>query len=184
MRRPLVLLLALAGVLALGACGNRESEVLRAETEGIYVDVGDLQYQVQISRLLNPFDREDRGFLIDLPAGQTLEAGQQWFAVFMRVNNAGTTPRRAAESYSIHDTQDDVYRPITMGDRNVFAYRGGVVGAEAVLPEPSTPAAESTIQGSMLLFKVPTKSLENRPLELRIEASSAPGVTGIVDLDV
>ncbi len=58
-RRLVTLLTVLAAGTALSACGNRVDEVHEAETEGIYVDVGDLQYQVQISRQLNP--TEHRG---------------------------------------------------------------------------------------------------------------------------
>ena len=71
--------------LALGACGNKEDHVLHAATEGIYLDVGGLKYQVQISRVLNANDREDRDYLVDLPADQQLGSNDNWFAVFMRV---------------------------------------------------------------------------------------------------
>src|ERR1700747_2072299 len=40
--------------------------------------LGNLQYQVQISRRLNPADSEDTGYLIGLPPGQKLLPGQTW----------------------------------------------------------------------------------------------------------
>ena len=88
-RRLVTLLLVAVAALVVGACGNKESETLHGDTEGIYIDVGGLKYQVQISRVLNPTDREDRDYLVDLPAGEQLAADENWFAVFMRVENDG-----------------------------------------------------------------------------------------------
>jgi hypothetical protein len=181
--RLLTLLLVIVAALAVGACGDKEEITLHGDTEGTYIDVGGLKYQVQISRLLNPTDREDVGYLIDLPAGQTLGATDQWFAVFMRVENDSDKAERAATDYDIRDTQNNVYRPIEMGPKNVFAYRSAVLQPKDLLPLPSSPAAESTIQGSMLLFKIPVANFQNRPLVLEIH-SPIGGPTGTVDLDV
>jgi hypothetical protein len=182
--RRLVTLLPLAlAALALGACGNKEERTLHGATEGIYIDVGDLKYQVQISRVLNPNDREDRAYLVDLPADQQLGAAENWFAVFMRVENDSDKAAPAANAYSIKDTQGNVYKPVSMGPKNVFAYRPAVLQPEDILPLPDTAAAEGTIQGSMVLFKIPVANFQNRPLVLQIPAPEG-GETGTVDLDV
>jgi hypothetical protein len=178
-----LMLVALAAV-ALGACGNKEEVTLHGDTEGIYIDVGDLKYQVQISRLLNPTDREDSGYLVDLPADQQLGTDENWFAVFMRVENDSDKAARATNAYSIKDTQGNVYKPIAMGPKNVFAYRPAVLQPKDLLPLPSSPAAENTIQGSMLLFKIPVANFQNRPLELQIPPPQGGGPTGTVTLDV
>src|ERR687885_2271615 len=98
MRRRLhALLLSAVAALALGACGNKEKAVLFGPTEGAYLDLGPLVYQVQISRLLNPFNAEDRGYLVDVaPQDAKLTAQQQWFAVFMRVQNTSDRAEPAA----------------------------------------------------------------------------------------
>jgi hypothetical protein len=184
-RRSLTLLLVLAAAFAIGACGNKTSTNLHADTEGEYVDVGPMKYQVQISRLLNPFDPEDRGYLIDLPAGQSLGPDDEWFAVFMRVENGSENPGPVASQYEIVDTQDNRYTPIEMGPKNVFAYRAGTLGAHQVLPFANSPAGQNTIQGAMLLFKIPVANFANRPLELRISPPEGAGAAvGTVDLDV
>ena len=54
LRRVLMIVLSLALVGAMSACGNKTDKTLTASTEGPYIDLGDLQYQVQISRQLNP----------------------------------------------------------------------------------------------------------------------------------
>ena len=176
-------LVALAA-LALGACGNKEERTLHGTTEGIYIDVGDLKYQVQISRLLNPTDREDSGYLVDLPADQQLGPKDNWFAVFMRVENTSDKPQPATNGYSIRDTQGNVYRPIAMGPKNVFVYRPTVLQPQDVLPFADSPAGANTIQGAMLLFKIPVENFQNRPLQLLIPPPNGNGETGSVDLDV
>jgi hypothetical protein len=186
MRRLLTSLVVVAAALGTAACGNKEAETLHGTTEGAYLDLGGLKYQVQISRLLNPASVEDRAYFIGIPAAQRqLPAGQEWFAVFMRVENDGEKPGHAASDYTITDTQDTKFRPIQIGADNVFAYRGGgTLQPEDVLPQPDSPAGQASIQGSLLLFRIPTRNLENRPLELSIRSPDAPGKTATVDLDV
>jgi hypothetical protein len=182
--RSITLVLLAFAALALGACGNKESRTTHGDTEGIYVDVGPLKYQVQISRLLNPNDPEDKGYLIDLPAGQTLNPKEQWFAVFMRVENGSHHTAPIADQYKIVDTEGNEYTPIQMGPKNVFTYRTRQLGGNSVFPIPGSPAAENTIQGAMLLFKIPVANFENRPLVLDIRSSAVPNEVATVDLDV
>jgi hypothetical protein len=185
MRRPLSVLLALVAATALGACGNKEDRVLHGATEGIYLDLGEMTYQVQISRVLNPSSPEDRAYLVGLDQSQLrLPVGQEWFAVFMRVQNEDSTPHPAASSYTITDTQETKFRPLPLGPDNVFAYRAGNVGPKSLIPAPDSPPSEGSIQGALLLFRIPTKNLENRPLELAIASPDTPGETATVDLDI
>jgi hypothetical protein len=184
MRRRLpALLLAAVAALALGACGTKEGAVLHGSTEGAYLDLGPLVYQVQISRLLNPFSAEDRGYLVDVQ-GAKLTGQQQWFAVFMRVQNVGDRTAPAASDYKITDTQGTVFRPVQFGPQNVFAYRPAPVPPDGVLPVADSPASESTVQGSLVLFKIPTANLANRPLELSIRDPAVSNQEATVDLDV
>jgi hypothetical protein len=183
--RPLTLLaLAVLG-LGLGACGDKPDEVTRGETEGIYLDLGKLKYQVQISRQLNPADREDRGYLVALPAAErTLKADETWFGIFLRVQNETNSPRPAAEEFEIVDTLGTVFHPVELGPDNVFAYRPVTLAPKSVFPLPDSPAGESTIQGALLLFKIPFANLENRPLEFEIHDPLTPERTAQVALDV
>ena len=52
-----------------------------------------------------------------------------------------------------------------------------------VLPLPTSAAGQGPTQGSLLLFKLKTDSLQNRPLELRFSRSGGEQ-TGTYDLDV
>ena len=142
-RRLLTFTLIALAALAVGACGNKEKVTLHGTTEGIYIDVGDLKYQVQISRLLNPTDREDSGYLVDLPADQQLGPKENWFAVFMRVENTSDKAEPATNGYSIRDTQGNIYRPIAMGPKNVFVYRPVVLQPKDILPYPTARRART-----------------------------------------
>ena len=185
MRRSFALLSALVAALALSACGHKEDEVLHGINEGSYLDLGELKYQVQISRILNPNSIEDRAYLVGLDeAARDLKVGEQWFGVFMRVQNETDRPQPAATDYRIVDTQETVFRPIVLAEDNVFAYRGGNVAPHNVLPQPDSPAEQGSIQGSLLLFKMPNANLENRPLELAIRNPAVTDEVATVDLDI
>jgi hypothetical protein len=189
LRRPLALLAALLASGGLAACGNHPDEharVVRAATEGLYLDIGPLKYQVQVSRQLNPNDVQDRYFLKGVPADQRrLKADEVWFGVFMRVQNETAKALAPAGDIKIVDTQENQFRPLTLDGTNLFAYRASdTVPARDVLPLADTPAYDSPVRGSLLLFKLALSALGNRPLELEIQNNTGPAQTGIFDLDV
>jgi hypothetical protein len=180
------MVLALTVALGAAGCGNNGEIVKVAKTEGTYIDVGKLKYQVQISRILNPSDIEDRNYLTGLPTG-TLppKADEAWFGVWLRVENTNdekTLP--TASNFEIVDTQDNTFEPYEQPD-NVFAYQPvDRLGPAQILPNSEAPAGSGPIQGSLILFKLTTQTLQNRPLEFRIKSPSDPTDVGVVDLDV
>ena len=184
MRRLFVISATLFCALLAAGCGNKEETVTRGDTEGIYLDVDHLKYQVQISRYMNANDVEDKSYLTGLPQSTAQPNGEEtWFGVFMRVQNTTDEPQTPASDFKIVDTQDQVYRPIPLDSKiNPFAYTAAPIKADGLLPVPDSAASENTIQGSLLLFKVKTDSLQNRPLELRFTGSD--GTEGVVNLDV
>jgi hypothetical protein len=183
--------LALLAALSLGACGDSHTRTRTGTYAGEsgaqapYLDVGPLTYEVQLSRQLNPFDVEDSSYLQGLtPAQRRLEPGQEWFGVFMQVYNNSSRAHPAARNLTISDTQNNLYTPVQAGPRNPFTYRGGLIPADGRLPELSTVAAAGPTQGVLLLYKIQTVSLDNRPLELRIVDSINPAQTASAELDV
>jgi hypothetical protein len=192
-RIPAVLLsLALAATLA--ACGDDAQPEQRnesfqsvnaqvAETEGIYLDVDGLKYQVQISRQLNPGLVDDRDYLAGLSAeDRDLSKDEEWFGVWLMAENFEEEALPNATDFEVRDTQENVYRPIEIGDGNVFAWRGARVEAGERYPHPNSPAGERQPYGSLVLFKLRRFSLDNRPLELTI--TGPEGQQAIVNLDV
>jgi len=186
-RLPILALLACAS-LTLAACGGEKGEVQFAETEGVQVTVGDLQYQVQVSRVLNPAEVEDKGLLKGVPtAEQELEAGEEWFAVFVQARNNRDEPQISAakEGFSVEDTLGTEFEAVDVD--NQLAYEQETVGPDSMIPAPDSVASSFNTNGSMLLFKLTRQALENRPLELTIRDPGAPSddeKSAHVDLDV
>ncbi len=186
LRRLFAVSAASIAVLGLAACGNKEPETTFAKTEGAYLNVGNVAYQVQISRLLNPNDNEDKSYLVDLPADQRrLGPDEAWFAVFITGFNESNDPQRAITDFKITDTQGNVYTPIAIGPANVFAYRPGVIQPGHTKPEQDTAARNNpSVNGAMLLFKVKNSTFDNRPLQLKLHATTGEPTDATVDLDV
>jgi hypothetical protein len=173
--------LLIVAVLALVGCGGGTGVVTTAETEGLYLDIGGLKYQVQLSRYMNPNDIEDRDYFAGLPESTAQPAADEtWFGVWVRVQNVSDEPRRAAGVWEIHDTEENVYRPVPLD--SPFAYRAGMVPPHTVWPRPDSAAGQGPAQGQLLLFKVGVDALQNRPLELVFRAGQ--GEEGTYHLDV
>ncbi len=188
LRRPLAVLAVLLASGGLAACGNHhdeEAKLQKIENEGFYLSLGELKYQVQGSRQLNPDDVQDEALLAGVPvADQGLQDDEVWFGVFLQVENESEEPLRPASDIEIIDTQEDVFKPVELEQTNPFAYRAedAIEGGD-VVPFFDTPANNTANQGSLLLFKLTLDALDNRPLELKME-SSTTDQTGIIDLDV
>lgn len=177
-RRKGALAIALAAALLVGAgCGEEhESEVV----EGEPIELGEIQFNVQITRFLNPDDREDREYV----EGQRVPppAGQAYLAVFIEVDNEGDEEAAlpSAEELTVVDTTGATYSPLP--NDNIFALDlGGTLGGHQELPEDDTAAAAGPTQGSIVLFLVPQGIGANRPLELELTSG---GEEGKIELDI
>jgi hypothetical protein len=187
-----LLVLLVVPALALSACSDdshtRVTTGTYAGAGGVnapYLNVGSLIYEVQISRQLNPYDTEDASYLAGLtPAQAKLAPGEEWFAVFMQVYNETSVPHLAATSFTISDTQENVYTPITPAATNEFAYRGGIVPPKGRIPALDTVAANGPVQGAVLLYKIKVVSLDNRPIKLKIVDPTDLAQTAVAELDV
>jgi hypothetical protein len=196
--RALALLLVLILALGAAACGQEEGPVesgeeagegigqvqSEAETEGLYVDIGGLKYQVQVSRQLNPRLVGDRDYFASVPESEMdLGPDETWFGVFVRAENTGEEPARSARRFEVKDTQENIYVPVEVGEPNPFAYRPTTVQPRDLLPDRDSPAGERQPNGALLLFKLKRFSLDNRPLGLFIYSPEGDGIAS-VNLDV
>jgi hypothetical protein len=179
--RRLALSVVVAAVLA--GCGSPATRT-RAETEGLYVDVGQLSYQVQISRYLNPGDVEDKYYLTGLPEGAAQAGnGDVWFGVFVRIKNYSDQTQTPASDFTISDTEGNKFEPTALDPKvNDYAFQPRPIPAGQWLPNPSTPAGVNPIAGALILFRLKTADLQNRPLELHINQTGQQ--EAIVSLDV
>ena len=179
MRRPTrtVLVSCLGALALLGAgCGNKEHVTTEAPTEGLWVDVGALDYHVQGSRQLNPTIVPDDAYVAGVPQGILPPGAKEtWFAVFLRVENRTDKPHPVAEEIEIVDTEERVYRPLKLrADSNPFSYQPTVLPPEGTVPKPDSAQDFDSANGALLLFKIPLTSYQNRPLELKIKAPEDP----------
>jgi hypothetical protein len=187
-RRLRFLLLGIAAVaaMALAGCADKSKPITFAETEGIYLNLDKLEYQVEMSRILNPADAEDASYLKGLPAGQstTLGPDEVWFGIWLRVQNDTKDTLRPADTFTITDTLDHKFSPVALDPEiNVFAYHATPMPPGALIPALDSAPSDGPIGGSLILFKLNTQDLFNRPMELHINRSSG-GTEGIQSLDL
>jgi hypothetical protein len=177
-RRPAFTVLALLAVLALAgsaaACGEEEeTEVV----EGEPIEVGELSYNVGLTRFLNPDDNEDSEYLVGQPPPPS---GTAYLGVFLTIENETVEDLTSADDYTVMDTLDVEYE--RSESESPFALEvGAVVPAEGQLPLPDTTAYNGPNQGSLLIFLVEDAVSENRPLKLEIVG---PDGSGEVILDI
>lgn len=187
LRLPLPAGAALLASLALAACGGQKQPTTHGEGEGAYIKAGPLVYQVQMSRELNPSNVEDAEYLQGLPADTpALAGGEEWFGVWLRVQNVTDEAQPAAEDFKIVDTVGTEFEPVALPASNVFTYQPAELESEngqPVYPDPESGAGAGPINGSMLLFKLNTSVYANRPLELEI-APPGGGEPSTVVLDL
>jgi len=173
MRRLSVFALV-AAALTLAACGNKTNSVHSAETEGIYLNVGKLKYQVEITRQLNPAAiPEDRTFVEGVAGNQAkLAPNQLWFAVFVRIENPTNQRQVPATGYTIVDSEGNVFRPVSINSKlNPFALSNAPIPPKGTDPNPdSVPGQVDSIGGLELLFKLNYPNLDNRPLTFKIQS--------------
>jgi hypothetical protein len=176
-RLPAILValtLCAAGIVA--GCGSSDDST--AVSEGAPLHLGDLEYNVVITRYLNPNDTEDKSYLQGAPQ---LPNDENYLGVFMQVKNTGENPQTIPADMKIVDTEGDQFTPASL--QNPFSLDlGQPVEGGAVVPNPESAAANGPIQGSMVLFLITQASIEDRPLELVIP--SADGGAGEIQLDL
>jgi hypothetical protein len=165
--RPLLALLAALAVIALAACGSDERRTSGAEGE--FIDVGNTQYQVQLTRILNPNVRPDS----DLVRGQApLGKDEAFLGTFLKINNKGDGPYQPPRDMKVIDTQDNEYLPLDTTQAGGFGLEfGRPIAPHKSAPEPDSPASLGPNHAALMLFRVKRESVDdNLPLELEIPA--------------
>jgi hypothetical protein len=172
-----VLAVALLLGLGLSGCDTNPQDTLHVD-EGEPMQLGDLVYNVQISRILNPSDGEDKAYL----AGQPPPPKDHFYlGVFMEVDNRSDSAQQVPTAFKVVDTGGTEFDPVPSD--SLFALDlGGRAPPNRQLPEPETTAANGPIQGAMVLFLIDGAALEDRPLVLHIPSST--GSVGDVELDI
>jgi hypothetical protein len=176
MRRALTYALALGLLvigLALASCGEESGGT--EGNEGEPVVLGDVSYNVGLTRFLNPDDTEDREYLVGQPPAPD---GTYYLGVFIVVSNESDESKPTAGDYTVVDTLDNKYRPLSSD--SPFALRIGTPvepdgQLEGQLPVLDSTAQTGPNQGALLIFRVNDDVSDNRPLMLEIGSDAGDG---------
>ncbi len=181
-RRLSTIICAALLTVGLAACGQEaHPRVAGSNNDGVYVDAGPVTYQLQVSRVLNPYSNEDRQYIAGLPSGTTLpNAQQQWYGVFLRGENQTQQPQTSAGKFVISDTQGNHYYPLKLNPAvNGYAWTSESLAPLQVEPKPGTTASFGPTQGGLLLFRISNSAYSNRPLTLEILGSDSRPLASI-----
>jgi hypothetical protein len=172
-RRLSIVGCGVALALGLAACGHKVAHptVADANNNGVYLWAGQVTYQLQISRELNPFNVEDREYLAGARP-TPLPANEEWYAVFLWAKNQTNSRQRTTDSFDIIDTQGNRYYPIPINPLvNPFAWTAQTLLPSGTEPEIGSMAYYGPTQGGELLFRINDSAYSNRPLTLEIHAA-------------
>jgi hypothetical protein len=168
---------AIAAGVVLSGCDTAPENADQV-TEGQGIKLDDLLFNVQISRELNPGDTEDKAYLV---GQKPLGPDQYYFGVFMRIQNEGDASAQVPTDMSVVDTVGDAFKPLQ--SNSLFALKlGDTIHAGDEVPAGESVAANGPIQGSMVLFRIDSSAIQDRPLTLHITTST--GSAGEVELDL
>jgi hypothetical protein len=187
MPRRLLMLLCVACLAAgVAACGNAEEEpgVEHPAREGLALNLDGVDYNVFITRQLNPRIPPDDAYVEE---GTEAEEGETLYGVFLQACNtakedgdpASTQP---VDAFKIVDSQGNEFEPEELPDENHFAYHPRELLPQECIPEDGSVAQLGPTAGSMLLFRLPLENTEYRPLELELQGEGEEHLAFELDL--
>ena len=171
--------------VAISGCGAGEHARTTDNLGPGYVQVGQLNYQIQISRELNPYDpNEDANYLHGFTKSQlALSKTEEWFGISLQVYNWSHAAATPTDRFYITDTLGDRFTPLRNPAPNPFSYVPLSIPAGGQLPNISSNAFASWTQGELIIFKVPYVDLPDRPFVLHVVGSAGQGQS-LIELDV
>lgn len=183
MRTPVASIAVLCAVLGLAlpiaGCGDEDSDDAVPEVvEGEPLELGELVYNVAITRFLNPNIVEDSAYLEGAPEEPR---GMSYMGVFILIENDGDGEVPSAGGYAVVDGGHRVYRPVEGVETPFSLDVGASVPEEGELPATDTVAASGPTQGALILFLVDDDVSEERPLQLEITTVLGEGM---IELDI
>jgi hypothetical protein len=182
MPRRLLMLLCLAFLAAgFAACGEADTEqgVDEAAREGLALPLDGIEYNVFITRELNPQITPDKSYV---EPGTEPDAKHTLYGVFLQACNRGKESNQTADGFKIVDNQGNEFEPESLPESNDFAYQPRTLSPHECIPQIGSVAQLGPTAGAMLLFRLPLANTEYRPLELEIEGPSGGHLT--FDLDI
>jgi len=164
-------------VLGVAGCGDEEQGVDEPAREGLALPLDGVDYNVFITRQLNPRITPDKAYVTEeAPRGSGL------WGIFIQACNNSNEPRQTVSDFVVVDNQKNRFEPEELPQDNQFAYFPKTLNPEECIPEAGSVAQLGPATGSMLLFKIPIENTENRPLELEIEGQNGHKLTFELDI--
>jgi hypothetical protein len=183
MPRRLVMLLCLAvlGTGAAAGCGEADVEqgVDEPAREGLALELEGIEYNVFITRELNPKITPDRAYV---KAGTEPGKNETLYGVFLQACNRTHEPHQSVDRFKIVDNQGNEFEPSELPEDNPFAYHAQELEPTECIPESGSVAQLGPSAGAMLLFRIPLANTEYRPLELEIEGKGDKHLTYQLDI--
>ncbi len=189
-RRVLALASVLLATPLIAACGEHTMHHSDANNNGTYINAGQVTYQLQVSRALNPYSSEDSTYIKGLPkSASKLAPNQMWYGVFLFAKNETNRTITTNDDFDIIDTIGNTYRPIPLNaSLNPYAWTPTSLAPGATAPNLITTAGVGPSGGRLLLFKLPAYGnnsvYDNRPLTLQIRNPTTLKVAATISLDL
>ena len=169
--------LAVLALVGLSACGEEEPGVDEPAREGLAIPVDGIQYNVFITRQINPKIQPDE----DLYQGPPPAEGSTFYGIFIQACNDTDEVHEAIDSFTVVDNQGEEFEPVDLPDENAFAYRPDELGHGECIPEAGSVNQLGQSGGALIMFELPLEVTENRPLELELEGEEE---TKKIELDL
>jgi hypothetical protein len=185
-KRIVMLAGAAASAIAISACGAGEHATYADNLGPGYVQVGQLNYQVQVSRQLNSWDQnEDAWYLKGFSSSQlALPTSELFFGVSLQVFNWTSHPATPTSDFYITDTVGEKFVPMVNPNPNPYTYVASSIPGGGRLPNTSSNAFSGWTQGEFIIFKIPYDSIVYRPLILHVVNQAQPARQSRIELDI
>jgi len=170
--------LALASGAAFAGCGEDEPGVDEPAREGLGLELDGVEYNVFITRQLNTAIPPDDATYDGPPVGED----ETLYGVFLQACNRTDESQTPTEFFRVKDNQDNEFVPVTLPEDNPFAYHERELAPDECIPKAGSVAQLGPAAASLLLFKLPLTTTENRPLELEIEGEGSEKLTYELDI--
>ena len=179
--RPLTLFACLAALaVGVAACGDEEPGVTEPAREGLALPLGGVDYNVFITRQLNPAIPPDDAYVEAAPSRR--RARRCTGSSCRPATRPATSSRGTVEEFKVVDNQGNEFEPEELSEDNRFAYHARELEPKECIPEAGSVAQLGPTAGTMLLFRLPLQTTENRPLELEIEGEGDEHLTFELDI--
>jgi hypothetical protein len=156
--------------------GTQPTDFLEA---GSTATVGGLRYTPLMARQLDPGGEPDQAILEGVDVDRS--GGPLLVAVMLRVCNVSDRPRTPAGDLILKDAFGNHLEPVELPADNELAYRPEELAPDACLPADGS-AAEATLGGGALVFRMPLEIRRNPPLGLQISSGAGERQTVAIDL--